>query len=325
MNTVANIPEAVKLEDAACPLCGPSISKFVVAGHDNLYDFPGKFTIVECTTCHLKRTCPRPTADTIGYYYPADYGPYKGTIVNEKNTNQSGWKARLISAAKKVFDTKSTALPITSETGRMLEIGCASGSFLHFMAQSGWQVEGIEFSDDAANAARKLGYPVETGAVETVEKPSSCYDLIVGWMVLEHLHDPVGSLEKMATWAKPNGKLVVSVPNIGAKTSRFFGSYWHDLHLPNHLYHYDPKSILQVMDAGGWRVTKIHHHRTIFNLVASTGYWLRDHGIQRVGEVLIEFPERGGRVGAMLLFPIAHVLALFGQTGRMTVWAERKP
>lgn len=324
MNLLSVVPETVELETIGCPLCEGAQSNHVLTGPDRLHDLPGLFSVVECTSCGLKRTSPRPNAATIGFYYPDDYGPYKGTIVADAAAKPTDLKARFVSLAKQFFDTKAAALPNMPAKGRMLEIGCASGSFLHTMSQKGWQVEGIEFSDAAANSARALGYHVDTGAVETVEKPHAGFDLIVGWMVIEHLHDPISSLQKMAKWIKPGGKLSISVPNAGSIEFKVFEERWYALQLPTHLFHYDVKTITRILDNSGWQVIKIHHHRTVANLIASVGYLLRDKGFPGIGNILVDFPERGGRLGALLLFPIAYAMAMLGQTGRMTVWAELK-
>ena len=291
-------------------------------GRDRLHDLPGEFDVVRCRSCGLMRTSPRPGPDSIGFYYPTDYGPYKGTIVPADADNH-GVKSKLVLLGKSLFDTRAATLP-AMPTGKMLEIGCASGSFLHNMAQRGWSVEGIEFSPEAAQTARALGYPVTTGAVEKIDKPRDHFDLVVGWMVVEHLHEPVAALQKLALWTRKGGSLAISVPNAGSFEFRLFGPRWYALQLPTHLYHFNTNTIRTLLDAGGWRVTKIHHHRTMANMIASAGYWLFDHGQVRIGKALIDFPERGGRLGALLLFPISYVMALFGQTGRMTVWAERK-
>jgi 2-polyprenyl-3-methyl-5-hydroxy-6-metoxy-1,4-benzoquinol methylase len=316
------MPQSVRLESVACPLGCASSDEPIVRGHDLLHDLPGEFTVLRCLACGLLRTSPRPTPETIGFYYPDDYGPYKGTLVVNGQDQNGGLKSRLSRVAKRIFDTKSQALP-RMKPGRLLEIGCASGSFLHHMAQRGWDVEGIEFSETAANSARNLGYSVETGALESIKKPADSYDLIVGWMVLEHLHQPVESLHKLAGWARPDAVLVLSVPNSGSAEARIFGSRWYALQLPTHLFHYSTKTITKVMQASGWHVVRVQHHRNIANLVASTGYWLRDHGFTRLSKNLIRFPETGGRLGALLMFPLALPLAWLGQTGRMTIWAKR--
>lgn len=315
--------QTVTLEHVPCPLNCQSGDVHVLTGRDLLHDLPGQFDVVRCQGCGLMRTSPRPTAESIGAYYPADYGPYKGTRVDSLHQDVTSIKARLVAVAKKMFDTKAHALPVIP-VGRMLEIGCASGSFLHEMAAKGWQVEGIEFSPEAAAAARALGHKVDTGAVESIEKPAATYDLIVGWMVLEHLHEPTASLLKLRGWAKPGAWLAVSVPDAGALEFAVFRHRWYALQLPTHLFHFDRDSIERVLDQSGWKLVSIHRHRSIANLVASVGYWIRDHVSRRLGENLIRYPERAGRVGALLAFLPALLLGGLGQTGRMTIWARRK-
>lgn len=315
--------QKVALETVKCPLGCQGGDSYVLTGRDLLHDLPGRFDVLRCRGCGLMRTSPRPTADSIGAYYPADYGPYKGTRVESLRQDATSIKARLVALAKKVFDTKAHALP-PAPVGRMLEIGCASGSFLHEMAAKGWQVEGIEFSPEAAASARALGHKVETGAVESIEKPPATYDLIVGWMVLEHLHEPLASLTKLQGWAKPGAWLALSVPDAGALEFKVFRHRWYALQLPTHLFHFDRDSIERVLDRSGWEFVSVHRHRSVSNLVASAGYWVRDNVSRHVGEKLIRYPEAAGRVGALLTFLPALVLGALGQTGRMTIWARRK-
>ena len=314
--------DSKELEDAPCPLCCTKGDELILTGYDLLNNLPGKFTVVKCRACGLMRTSPRPTPEKMGFYYPDNYGPYKGTQVDNNREKENSFKTNILRIAKIIFDTRSTVIP-KLRPGRMLEIGCASGSYLHYMAKNGWQVEGIEFSPIPAQSARDLGYAVETGALEKIIKPENRYDLIVGWMVLEHLHQPVESLRKMAKWACSNAMLVISVPNIGSFESRIFGRNWYALQVPTHLFHYDTESIVKTLRAGGWEVVRIHHHRSVSNLIASTGYWLNERGFSNLGKKLVMFPETGGHLALLILFPLALILSWFGQTGRMTVWAKR--
>lgn len=315
------MPVEVVLEGTPCPLCPVAADEPILKGGDRLMGLPGVFQVVRCNECGLARTSPRPTPQTIGFYYPANYGPYREAPV-EARANGTTLKARALGFARRLLDTRATSIPPMAP-GKMLEIGCASGSYLRRMASAGWDAEGIEFSPDAAAAARALGLAVEAGAIESIERPEASYDLIVGWMVLEHLHDPVGSLRKLARWTKPGGKLALSVPDFRAAGVRLFKSRWYDLHLPNHLYHFDLETLTNVLRAAGWKVERIVHQRTLANLAASIGYWLSDKGWPRLGHRLADFPEKSGRLGSLLLFPFAWLLAAFGQTGRMTVWARR--
>jgi 2-polyprenyl-3-methyl-5-hydroxy-6-metoxy-1,4-benzoquinol methylase len=318
-----NPAETVILEDVDCPLRCKRADRPVLSGHDLLHDSPGEFTVVQCCSCGLMRTNPRPTAATIGAFYPDNYGPYLSTQVGHAPPAAPPRRKRLPAALRRAMDPNTERLPAMAP-GRLLEIGCASGGFLHRMADQGWQVQGIEYSATAAQAARSAGYRVHTGPLETAPPPDEPFDLIVGWMVLEHLHDPVGSLRKLRAWAKPGAWLVLSVPNAKSLEFQLFKERWYALQLPTHLHHFTPETLGKVLRAGGWSVETVFHQRVLGNLVASTGYVMRDRGFPALGRKLIEFPERAGRLN-QFLHPLACLLALFGQTGRMTVWARVLP
>ncbi|HUW29073.1 MAG TPA: class I SAM-dependent methyltransferase [Sulfuriferula sp.] len=310
---------SIQLEDVSCPLGCPKSDEIVLTGRDLLHDLPGEFNVVKCRNCGLMRTNPRPTPDTISFYYPDDYGPYLGTRIRQAKST-SNIKKLFKSLVKRVFNFNTERLPSLAQ-GRVLEVGCASGAFLHRMASQGWQVQGIEFSEKAAHAAAQLGYHVHAGPLETAPPPDESFDLIVGWMVLEHLHDPIAGLQKLREWAKPGAWLVLSVPNAKSLEFRLFKEKWYALQVPTHLHHFTPETIRRVLQAGGWTLEKVHHQRVLSNLIASTGYVLRDKGYTKLGQKFIAFPERGDK-WSYALYPLAWLFSVFGQTGRMTVWAR---
>ncbi|MCP4578448.1 MAG: class I SAM-dependent methyltransferase [Deltaproteobacteria bacterium] len=314
---------SVRLESSPCPLGCKGGDSMVLTGCDRLNHLPGTYHVVRCMYCGLMRTTPRPTPETMGYYYPDHYGPYRGTRVNP-DKKRNGHLSFLRKWVKDIFPFNTTRLP-RLQPSRVLEIGCASGAFLNKMSHKGWQVEGLEFSKTASHAARSLGFSVHTGSLETAPDPQYLFDLVVGWMVLEHLHDPVLALQKLHRWVEPNGWLVLSVPNAGSMEFEIFKERWYALHLPNHLYHYTPDSLRKICAAGGWEIIRIFHHRTLTNLFASTGYWLQDHGmLPRLSKKLVALPESStGRLN-YFLYALALLMSIFGQTGRMTVWARKR-
>ena len=128
--------EPLQLESAPCPLgCAPADER-VLVGRDRILNIPGEFDLVRALArvcdpqgfraCGLMRTDPRPTPGTIGRYYPDSYGPYQGTRVAAEPAaaRRKSWKSRLTS----LYDSRAQALPPELAPGRMLEIGCASGS-----------------------------------------------------------------------------------------------------------------------------------------------------------------------------------------------------
>lgn len=311
----------VNIEDAGCPLGCNRKDETILKGFDRISNLPGEFYIVKCCNCGLMRTNPRPSSETIGFYYPEDYLPYIDTRVQKIIPIRSGiFKRVLKSIVGKLIKFNTMNLP-DMLPGRILEVGCASGAFLYELKNKGWQVRGIEFSGKAAANASELGLNVYAGSLDNAPKPDIDFDLIVGWMVLEHLHEPIQGLRKMRDWADQNAWLVLSIPNSGSIEFKLFKEKLYALHLPNHLYHFTPKTIDKILTAGGWRLEKIFHQRTLSNLIGSLGYVLLDKGFVKLGQKFINFPNNSGK-WPYLLFPLAWFLSLFGQTGRMTVWAR---
>ena len=292
----------------------------MVIGRDRLHGLPGEFTVVKCLGCGLMRTNPRPTPETIGYYYPPEYGPYQKGKVNAVNRRYppARWK-RLI---ERLLDLRTHAMP-TLPPGRLLEVGCATGGFLQEMAMRGWLVEGVEASTRAAAVSQSLGYVIHTGHVEKMPDPPHFYNLIVGWMLFEHLHDPMVALKKFYRWTAPKAWLVLSVPNAGSFEFRLFRETWYGTDLPRHLYHYTPQTIAQVLERGGWRMTRVLYQYLLSDTIGSLGYCLRDWGLMPdLAKRLVNFPSTAWRMH-YVFYPVAFLLAAMGQTGRMVVWAQR--
>ncbi len=315
-----SIPGA-ELEANPCPMGCSAGDDFILAGRDRLHNLPGEFRVVRCRECGLMRTNPRPTPESMEAYYPSDYGPYVSTRVGAGGRSYLA-RPRWVRLARRMVELNDERLPELSP-GRLLEIGCASGSFLHRMASLGWEVEGLEFSAEAANAARSLGYPIHSGALEAASSPSGAFDLVVGWMVFEHLRDPVGALRKLRRWTKPGGRLAGSVPDAASLEFRVFGERWLDLDVPRHLFHFTPSSLSKVLEKTGWRLERIFRQRVLSPVVASLGNLVEDrHWAPRLAKRLKDFPESGGLAAKAVLYPIAWLLSLVGLTGRMTFWAR---
>ena len=316
-----SIEHTIELESAPCPLGCSGGDALVLRGHDRLNHLPGVFNVVRCKDCGLMRTNPRPTPESMRVYYPDQYGPYRGTRIDPDRKN-GGRSAVLRRWATSLFQFNTTRLP-RLQPGRVLEIGCASGAFLNKLSRGGWKAEGVEFSETAAQSARSLGFSVYSGSVESAPDPQHLFRLAVGWMVLEHLHDPVMALQKIHRWVEPQGWLALSVPNAGAIEFNIFRHRWYALHLPNHLYHFTTDSLSRILEAGGWRAIRVFHQRTLTNMMGSLGYWLQDHGtFPGLSDVLVALPEGRGHMN-YILYPLACLFSFLGQTGRMTVWARK--
>lgn len=308
-------PDEVELEDSPCPMGCVAEDTRALVGGDRLHRLPGEFTVVQCQACGLMRTNPRPSPRAISFYYPEDYGPHQGTHFPNNRTN-GFWKL----AAKKIFDTDSRKVPPVA-TGRMLEIGCASGAFLARMAAQGWRVEGVEHSSRFAEDARAQGYIVRIGPLEQLPTPTELFDLVVGWQVLEHLHNPVSALEKLRDWTKPAGWLALSVPDVSAWEFGVFGAKWYGLDLPRHLFHFTPRTLRAVLAKTGWKTERIFWHPNPNNLLQSLRYCCLDRGWVSGAHYLLDVVQ--GRRQRVLRSLLGFLVGGLHASGRMTAWASR--
>jgi len=309
-----NIPDAVTVEEVACPLGCASTAEIVLRAYDYLHQVPGLYTLVKCTQCGLMRTNPRPTRDSIVLYYPKDYEPYRTSTIQGDTFLYS--IKRIIC---KMLRYEPDAPPPIAR-GRMLEVGCASGRFMHFMARKGWHVEGVEMSETAAESARSYGYEVYTGFLEQMLDLPEKFDLIVAKQVLEHLHDPVSTLKKLRSWTKPNGWLLATIPNIDSLDFKLFKKYWFALQLPTHLFHYSETTITNVFNAAGWKVNKIYHFPSSLQFQRSLINWLKyGHRDTVVSRSLVKLLSAKGI--SYLFSGLTIVANLFGLKGQMRIWA----
>ncbi|HZR63535.1 MAG TPA: class I SAM-dependent methyltransferase [Terriglobales bacterium] len=172
---------------------------------------------------------------------------------------------KLISAAgdnPKRWTDRKARLTQQKQSGALLDLGCSSGSFLASMRSEFWTLYGIEMSAETAKAAEaRTGARVFVGDVLAAPFPRESFDAITCFDVLEHLYQPREIMEKVAYWLKPGGIFYVQVPNVSSAEARVFGSYWHGLELPRHLFHYSPASLRNLATMTGLRVVSLETKR----------------------------------------------------------------
>ena len=99
-------------------------------------------------------------------------------------------------------------------SGSLLDVGCATGSFMSLAQAKGWECRGVEVSAFAAARAReRTGCEIFCGILEDAPFGSGAFDAITMWDLLEHLPDPLQGLEQARRLLKPSGLLLVNTPN----------------------------------------------------------------------------------------------------------------
>jgi SAM-dependent methyltransferase len=109
---------------------------------------------------------------------------------------------------------------ISPNRGRLLDVGTGLGFLIDAAAKDGWQVEGIEPSESAAEWARKLtGSTVHTGFLEDVKLAEGQYHVITMVDVLRTVPDPLTFLHSARRLLRPGGVLLIRESNWKIKRS----------------------------------------------------------------------------------------------------------
>jgi SAM-dependent methyltransferase len=173
---------------------------------------------------------------------------------------------RLISASGQNspnrWQDRRAALTPHKQSGALLDMGCSSGAFLESLKGAGWKLHGIEMSTECAKTAEaRSGAQVFVGHILEAPFRAESFDVITCFDVLEHLYEPRSVMTKVSEWLKPGGIFYVLVPNADAAEARAFGSYWHGLELPRHLFHYSPASLKFLAEWAGLREVSLETRR----------------------------------------------------------------
>lgn len=208
------------------------------------------FEIHECHNCGLLFTEPRPKPEEIGNYYQSEkYYSHK--------ENKSGFIPRIYEIVKKVNIRHKVKIATEGKSvGKMLEIGCGVGDFLHEMEEQGWNCTGIEPSDDAKAIAKNKIKAQILEPNEISQLPDRSFDLITMWHVLEHVDNLKEEVHHLQRLLKENGRLVLALPNFKSADAEYYKEYWAAYDVPRHLNHFCRKSINNVFNTNKLRLKK---------------------------------------------------------------------
>jgi 2-polyprenyl-3-methyl-5-hydroxy-6-metoxy-1,4-benzoquinol methylase len=179
--------------------------------------------------------------------------PHYGGIVNLADAN----------------DPRTRIVNMVPDGGRVLEVGCGSGTISGYLARAkGCRVLAIEPDAIMADAARRIGIAVVQASIEAQATQADLalrgpFDAIVFADVLEHLRDPWRVLRAVRGWLAPDGVVLASVPNVAHWSVRlallagrwdYTGGYLMDR---THLRWFTRESLHRLFVETGFQVTEM--------------------------------------------------------------------
>jgi len=144
---------------------------------------------------------------------------------------------------------------IQTPDSTLLDIGAASGIFLHEALHWGYDVTGLEPSEFLVNEAKRLyGLIIEQGTIENLKDDAS-FSTVTCLDIIEHLVEPDAFMARVSRIMKPGGLLVIVTPDIGSLASRLAGKRWWHYRIA-HINFFNKKSLEHLLEKHGFEILK---------------------------------------------------------------------
>ena len=245
--------EVVTVLEKSCPCCDSPRRPGLTDVRDP--DGGQVFAIDHCLHCGMGITVPIP--NDLDAFYQQYHGGRHGLT-----TRLCDWRrTRMV---KRFADTAS---------GRLLDVGCGEGTFLLSMRSKGWSVVGV---DTHPQHARESGLTVLTSLHQAAELAP--FDCITLWHALEHFPDANEAVESIRSLIRPDGLVVLAVPNYESVQAKCFGRHWLHLDVPRHVSHFTTNAVGRLAKKHGMTATRLRRTEFEYDLMG----WVQS-GLNAIG------------------------------------------
>lgn len=207
------------------------------------------FFLLTCSNCHSSFTFLNQTAQNKNYYGNKYYNSKRG---------------KFLPFFEKIFrfnhrvNAKFLKRNFSSKT--ILEVGCGRGYLLRELKKTGSDVYCLESPSAADWILNNKDIKVISSSDNLDNSwpfKSEYFDLVIFWHVLEHLCNPIESIDQATRCLKSGGIICVSVPNIASLQAKLNLPTWFHLDVPRHLHHFSKQGIISLFESRGYLITMV--------------------------------------------------------------------
>ena len=179
-------------------------------------------------------TFPKPSLEKLPSYYESE------DYISHTDGKRSLFE-RMYHLIKNVaLKNKLKLINAQSSKGKLLDIGAGTGDFLVVAKNDGWQTTGVEPSEKAKTIAINKGVNF---ADNLSDLEDHSFDVITMWHVLEHVTNLDEYIVDLKRLLKPNGTILIAVPNFKSFDANYYGRFWAAFDVPRHIWHFSKTAI----------------------------------------------------------------------------------
>lgn len=158
------------------------------------------------------------------------------------------------------IDENNNNIPPSGDGGTqklVLDYGCGAGEFVKFISED-FKTFGFEPNENARKFAQQKSPKTTFLSSPTLsEIEDGSLDLITLWHVFEHIENQSEMLSVFHRKLKPNGKLIIAVPNHTSYDGQKYKAFWAAYDVPRHIFHFSREGMLRLMNNKDWQVENI--------------------------------------------------------------------
>jgi len=155
---------------------------------------------------------------------------------------------------------------------KLLEIGCNQGDFLNSIkGDTSFSTLGIDIDKGAlAYAEKRLGLNVKYGTLESLKFDDNSFNCILASHVIEHLIDPISTLQEIHRILNPGGLFIAMVPCVSHIKAIMHGAKWKYYGPPGHLWYFSRKTFALYLKKFNFEIlfSSCFYHRAHLKAIA---------------------------------------------------------
>lgn len=207
------------------------------------------FNLYHDKTIDLVYTYPQPDENTLPKYYESE--DYISHTDSKRTLFEKAYHFVKGIALKNKLNLINS---LQDSKGKILDIGAGTGEFLTVAKEDGWECIAVEPSQKAKAIGVKKGVSYTDST--TVLEDHSC-DVITMWHVLEHVPNLDNQIIELKRLLKPNGTILIAVPNFNSFDAKHYGIYWAAYDVPIHLWHFSKTAIKMIFQKQDLELKKV--------------------------------------------------------------------
>nr|WP_321233958.1 class I SAM-dependent methyltransferase [uncultured Psychroserpens sp.] len=211
-----------------------------------------EFQLIHNKKMDMLETYPQPSEEKLADYYESE--DYISHTDAKRNLFEKVYHfVKSIALKRKLKLINSFSF----DGKKLLDVGCGTGDFIKIASDNNWEVTGIEPNKNARSIAshKVRGSVFDIDYLLKLESHS--FDLITLWHVLEHLPKLENHIAIFESLLKPNGRLIIAVPNFKSYDASYYKNFWAAYDVPRHLWHFSQAAISNLVQQKNMTVDKI--------------------------------------------------------------------